>query len=48
MFTILSPIKKAEFHVSNAVIGRDSLFGYAIYSLADVHCQQNKQHSQTE
>ena len=39
-FLILPTIEQVGFHISNSVIGKVSLFIFAISFKADPHCQQ--------
>ena len=47
VFTIISTIKQAKFHLPITIITKVELSGYAIYFLADASMRQlkNKQHS---
>ena len=40
MFTVLSAITGARFDHASPIVIEDTLFGYVIYSPADLHCQQ--------
>ena len=40
VFRILSAIRPAKFQLSSTIIGRVSIFGYVIYSSADIQYQQ--------